>query len=425
MATPLNQGPAAETHAIRRLVQKLYAPRDDNDYLLFSECTEALTSLFEMGSASARQAILGAFVDTDLDFNIRSHIAWRLKEESEPWFLEAAQRIVENKADNKYVRVNAGGSLSRNQDERTTNLLTRILHDTNDEVNVRRMAARVLGKLGAREAVGVLIEALSDANYEVQTDASSALARLGDPVAIEPLLRLLEQRDNDGRARGCAALYLTDSTLRNDLTIQQRQRLVAFLLAALVDIHESLWVRLHSAGALGRLGDKHAVPVLIGALSDKDSSIRASVARALGNVGGKDAIEQLIGLLQIEKDGEVEAAAIYAMVEADAKGSLESIRAKLSAESLVARYAAVHAVVMFEDKAAVDRLIILLRDPDPYLRSYATYAVGKLGNEDAIPFLQWIVDNDQAEIEPGEGEDDGKLSTVAARAISRITNNHK
>lgn len=425
MATLPNQDPGAETDAIRQNLQKLYAPRDDDDYLLFSERTQALTCLFEMGSASARQAILGAFLDTNLDFSVRSSIAWRLKAESEPWFLEAAREIVENKADNKYVRVNAGESLSRNQDERTTNLLARVLHDTSDEVNVRRMAARVLGELGAREAVGVLIEALADSSYEVQIDAASALAGLGDPSAIEPLLRLLEQPHNDGRARGCAALYLTNSTLLKGLTIQQRQRLLAFLLTALVDIHESIWVRLHSAGALGRLGDKNAVPVLVGALGDKNSRLRASVARALGSLGGGDAIRRLIDLLQLEKDGEVKAAAIYALVDADAKDSIEFIRAALSDESGFARYAAVHAVVEFGDNAAVDQLIILLRDPDPYLRSYAIYAVGELGSEDSIPSLQRVVENDRDEIESGGDEDDGKLSTMAANAISRITNPRK
>jgi len=52
-------------------------------------------------------------------------------------------------------------------------------------------------------------------------------------------------------------------------------------------------VREEAARALGRIGDKEAVPVLVTALSDSQSTIRIEAARALGRIGDKSAVAPL------------------------------------------------------------------------------------------------------------------------------------
>ena len=57
---------------------------------------------------------------------------------------------------------------------------------------LRRNAARALGKLGALEAVGALIEALECSDYYVREGAAQSLEMLDDERAIGPLVSLLD-----------------------------------------------------------------------------------------------------------------------------------------------------------------------------------------------------------------------------------------
>jgi len=76
-------------------------------------------------------------------------------------------------------------------------LLTTALRDEDDRTPeggypLRRNAARALGKLGALEAVGALIEALGCSDYYVREGAAQSLEMLGDERAIGPLTDLLD-----------------------------------------------------------------------------------------------------------------------------------------------------------------------------------------------------------------------------------------
>jgi HEAT repeat protein len=62
---------------------------------------------------------------------------------------------------------------------------------------VRRAAAISLGQLGSREAVPVLVEALSNARTpgDVRREAARALGLIGDPAAVPALRSALTDRD--------------------------------------------------------------------------------------------------------------------------------------------------------------------------------------------------------------------------------------
>ena len=68
---------------------------------------------------------------------------------------------------------------------------------------VRVQAALVLGKLGDPRAVQPLIKALGDQNKTVRGIAASALGQLGDASAVEPLRDLL-RHESDSFVRGQA-----------------------------------------------------------------------------------------------------------------------------------------------------------------------------------------------------------------------------
>ena len=119
-------------------------------------------------------------------------------------------------------------------------------------LNERWSAASALGKIGDARAVEPLIKALKT-NGDVMRDVvAAALSIIGEPV-VEPLINALGGKD---------------------------------------------WsTRLGAADALGRIGDERAVEPLINRLNDRSKYVRAGAARALGKIGDSRAVEPLRRLL--------------------------------------------------------------------------------------------------------------------------------
>jgi len=86
-------------------------------------------------------------------------------------------------------------------DARVDELCRAVTDDNNYKVRVQ--AALVLGKLGDPRAVQPLIKALGDQNKSVRGIAASALGQLGDAAAVDPLRDLL-RHESDSFVRGQA-----------------------------------------------------------------------------------------------------------------------------------------------------------------------------------------------------------------------------
>lgn len=72
-------------------------------------------------------------------------------------------------------------------------------------------------------------------------------------------------------------------------------------------------VRDRAANALGKLGDRRAVPALIEAPGDEDAGVREHVATALGLPGDKRAVQPLTDALQKEQNHVVQEHIISAL----------------------------------------------------------------------------------------------------------------
>ena len=113
-------------------------------------------------------------------------------------------------------------------------------------------AIKILGKMGATEAVETLVEyADADSDPELQKVTFRALGEIGDKEAVQPLAnKLLMDNDN---------------------------------------------VRPQAARALGLLGDTRAIRPLSEALkADEESNVRAQAAWALRQIGTKRALEAVV-----------------------------------------------------------------------------------------------------------------------------------
>lgn len=180
----------------------------------------------------------------------------------------------------------AAGALSTFPDARAVPFLLEALGSK--EPAMRRNAAMALGAQKARRAVRPLIAMLAreDEHIAVQQCVISALTRIGDRAAVEPLLGVLKTSKSSG------ILVWAIAALRE----LGDQRAVDPIIAALKAPQPN--VRNYAAAALGHLKDRKALAPLLAALNDDTPDVQMSVASALAALGDRRAVPHLIARLR-------------------------------------------------------------------------------------------------------------------------------
>lgn len=148
---------------------------------------------------------------------------------------------------------------------------------------IRESIARVMGEVKDRRAVAPLLEAIQSAG-DTGGNSATALIRIADPAAVEPLIELLGNQGEE--------------------------------------------VRLYAAYALGGLMDRRAVPALTQTLADASSSVRGIAAHSLGQIGSRDATTALIKALA-DTSAHVRATAAYALARIGDRSALPMLEAQL------------------------------------------------------------------------------------------------
>jgi HEAT repeat protein len=261
-----------------------------------------------------------------------------------------------------------------------------------EDHNVRRDAAVVLGELGDPRAVEPLIAALRNKDWEMLQVAVEALVKIGRPT-VGPLIAALGDEDSYVRQAAAVALGAIGDP-----------RAVEPLSAALRDGNS--YVRRAAAEALGRLGGPHAVGPLIAALRDEDERIREAAAEALGRLGDPRAVGPLIAALR-DEDSYVRREATEALVKIDGP-AVEPLIAALRDEDERIREAAAEALGRLGDPRAVGPLIAALRDEDSDVRQAAAEALVKIGGPAVEPLSAAL------------GDEDRDVRRVAAGALGAI-----
>ncbi|SCL75293.1 Bilin biosynthesis protein PecE [Methanoculleus chikugoensis] len=181
---------------------------------------------------------------------------------------------------------------------------------TDPHYGVRIAAAEALGEIGEADAVEALIQALGDAREDVRIAVISALGRIGDRRAVDPLIHLFRDRYHGVRVAAADAV-------------------AEFGRGALRELEEALddplpVVRVTAAKAIGLIGATESVPVLITHLGDSAPDVRWSVARALSTFDAM-AIEPLFLVLRTGNK-EMRLAAIDALWEIPDEGAGDVLR---------------------------------------------------------------------------------------------------
>ena len=154
----------------------------------------------------------------------------------------------------------------------------------------RRVAAASLGFSKDARAVEPLMKSLSDNNDGVLVASLLSLGHLAlDDTSIPtaPLIPFLSHRHADVRVNASRVLVHTASKGDGVLFLP--------LTTALEDPIPA--VRLHSAAALGALGDPDAVGFLLKLLKDEKALVRIRAAYALGRIDDRRAVARLIDSL--------------------------------------------------------------------------------------------------------------------------------
>ena len=260
-----------------------------------------------------------------------------------------------------------------------------------------------------------LIKQLKDKNKYVRGSAANELGKIGDSLAVEPLISCLKGNGWEVRWYAAKALgNIGDS------------RAVEPLIASLKDNHV---LCRYAAEALGRIGDSRAVEPLISCLKDNDSDVRSSAAEALGRIG-KPAVEPLISCLK-DDNQDVRSLAVIALDIMCYKPS--SFNEKMAYCFAIDRWEKLvkigqpaveplinwlkdeitcyfaRKVLIDIGEPAVEPLISCLKGIDREVRLHAAKALGKIGDSRAVEALLACLK-----------DEDFVLRRYTAKALGRI-----
>jgi HEAT repeat protein len=246
-------------------------------------------------------------------------------------------------------------------------LQERLQSETN--THLKQQIIATLGKTQAPfEITALLRPFLKDEDSSVRS-AALGLAQLGAIEAVTPLIELLKDNNKDVRrsaVQGLAQLNATEA--------------IKPLIELLKDT--DLYVHWNTMEALGQLGATEVIKPFIETLKDKYSSPsdKHYAAKALGQLGATEAIKPLIEL---------------------PKGTDSYFVADIL-EQLGAT------------ETATKRLIELLEDTDPNVRSEASKILGKLGTTEAIGRLIELLKDSNQEVRSTAASTLGRLGAVEA-----------
>ena len=247
-------------------------------------------------------------------------------------------------------------------------------------------------------AVAPLIEGLRSWNYTAAGAAAKALGQIGDPMALEPLIRALKEF----------------SARQAIFTAQPRTGAAGW--ADAESIKALATARQMAVEALGALGSP-AVEPLIEMLGADDKLLRQAAANALGQIGNTRALEALTEAAArwIFPNWKIVEALIASGPEQDKREKLAMlITTYAAAEGRYAPYEssaelyfgakrpAAHALAQLGLPSSVPLLIGWLTNADPGLRENAALALGRIGDPRAVPALTERALHDDYRIHLGE-----------------------
>ena len=305
-----------------------------------------------------------------------------------------------------------------------------------------------------QEGLPSLVRDLNSKEPSVRGDATRALGLIG-PAALPPLIELVKKRDSDpelawnaivaiegmgSEAESALPVLLSALESRNEHVAAEAARALGIIRANASESVAALQkllrnpqplVRAYAASALGDFGPASAVSVqeLLNAARDSDPDVRREAVEALGRIGpaARAAVPALITALD-DPTGEVTVNAALALTRIGpeaipflARVVRENVKLRLLAVLIIGEseegakpavgiltdaledddLGFVRAVILAlarigpEARAAAPALVRILADETNKLRGPAAYALGSIGDQDAIGRLEKCLEQNE------------------------------
>ncbi|MBM4049097.1 MAG: HEAT repeat domain-containing protein, partial [Planctomycetes bacterium] len=209
----------------------------------------------------------------------------------------------------------------------------------------------------------------------------------------------------------CDALKDADKDVRREaakaLGTLRDAQAVPALMAALRDSDRN--VRFHTASALGEIKDGKAAAALLQALRDPEWCVRDQAAWALREIRSPESIGPLVAALK-EKDADV-AHVLWLLQQIGGQEAVGHLAPLLRGRDVETRLRAVRALTELQSPATVEPLIAALKDSAPEVRRAAVDALLKVGGERAEKPLAELRSREQ----------DAAIRDTVDKALSRLT----
>lgn len=299
----------------------------------------------------------------------------------------------------------AQGAYDKKHYQQTLDLLSKLDREAGSSVDVRRLKASALVRLGhpkealeeydqlqravGREdgallkeiALGSIVTLVRDMREQMRGAAYTALKEFDSEETVPYF--------EDGLSDGSAAVRVLAV---EGLGRLERGRRSPKLKKALED--QAALVKAAAIKALGKAGDRSVIPVLDEALKDDQASVRVAAYGALLRLGRKDVWEQLRQAAAAPNPDE-RAAALRTMGDLkDARG-IPILTESLRHPQPSVRGGAVRAMGHLGKPDLMEVVRPVLRDPVAAVRESAAVSLGEMGNKDAVATLKPLLADPQ------------------------------
>jgi HEAT repeat protein len=271
------------------------------------------------------------------------------------------------------------------------------------------MEARV-AKMETKRNVKGLIKALSYPHSDVCSFAAYALGRIGDPLAVAPLIVALKEGGLNIREGAAHALgQIADPRAVAPLIVAAKTESSNYY-----SRDDAFSLRKTAVVALGKIGDARTVEPLIAATHDGHEDVRYEAKRALERIANPEAVEGLlVALKKYSADENVCRAVLHSLGTIGDPLAVEPLTEILRNRCSAVRGTSAWALGQIGDIRAVESLIAAFKEGDTYLQRSAAFALGQIGDGRAVqPLIAALKEGDDERLK------------CAAEALGNIANTH-
>jgi HEAT repeat protein len=263
----------------------------------------------------------------------------------------------------------------------TVNLLISQLRA--EDLEVRRAAVVALGRIGDASATTALVNKLADKSLAIEV--ANALGELGDPRAVDGLLKLIGNRDASIRQAAVAAL---NSIIPSSMS----QRIIPLLHDLDPNVRES------AVKIAGYFGYAETAGALVELSGDPNERVRCAAIEHLPFVEDERAFEVLANSLKAEAPN-VRAAAARALGNLDGQHVVAQLIAGLVDEDVWVRYFSARSLGRYRDERSVDALErVIEKDGFNHVRIAALDSLGQIGGQRVAAIVARLVDDNDPEV---------------------------